>query len=66
MIVYGDTTVEPDETLSLVLSTPVGMTVADGTGVITITNDDVPPPPTLSISSVSVTEGNKEQRRRRP
>ena len=59
VIVYGDTTVEPDETLSLVLSTPVGMTVADGTGVITITNDDVPPPPTLSISSVSVTEGNK-------
>ena len=58
VIVYGDTTVEPDEALSLVLSTPVGMTVADGTGLITITNDDVPPPPTLSISSVSVTEGS--------
>ncbi len=38
--VVGDTTVEPNETFTLALSNPVGATIADGTGVGTIVNDD--------------------------
>ncbi len=37
------------------LSNAVGVTIADGTGAGTITNDDVP---TLSIGDTSVVEGN--------
>ena len=38
--VVGDTTVEPNEVFTLGLSNPVGATIADGTGVATIVNDD--------------------------
>jgi hypothetical protein len=38
--VLGDTTVEPNETFSLVLSAPVGAFVSDTTGVATLVNDD--------------------------
>lgn len=38
--VNGDTTVEPNEKFSYVLSNPFGATIADGTGVGTIVNDD--------------------------
>jgi VCBS repeat-containing protein len=38
--VTGDTTVEPNETFNLVLSTPVGATVSDTSGTATIVNDD--------------------------
>lgn len=41
----GDTTVEPDETFSVVLSNAVNATIGDGTGVGTIGNDDVAPTP---------------------
>ena len=46
--VRGDTTVEPDETFSLLLSNPTGATLGTATGVATLFNDDVapsPPPP---------------------
>jgi len=43
--VNGDTTVEPDETFSVVLSNAVNATIGDGTGVGTIGNDDVAPTP---------------------
>jgi len=57
--INGDTTVEADETFSVVLSNPVGATIADGTAVGTIVNDDSGGGgPTLSINDVSVTEGN--------
>lgn len=58
--VVGDTTVEADETFTLTLSNPSGATVADGTAVGTITNDDVADPAslTLSISDASVVEGD--------
>jgi hypothetical protein len=56
--INGDTTVEPNETFVVNLSNPVGATIADGQAVGTITNDDVPALPTLSISDVSVSEGN--------
>ncbi|MGQ0618861.1 MAG: Calx-beta domain-containing protein [Panacagrimonas sp.] len=56
--VRGDRTVEPDETFLLNLSNPVGATIADGSGIGTISNDDAPPAlPSLRINDVSVTEG---------
>ena len=36
-----DSTVEPTETFTLTLSTPTNATIADGTGVATLTNDDM-------------------------
>ena len=54
----GDTTVEPNETFLVNLSDPSGATILDAQGVGTITNDDTAALPTLSISDVSVTEGN--------
>src|SRR5262249_31984652 len=48
--VTGDTAVEANETLSLILSTPSGATIAHGTATGTIVNDDTAPLPTLSIS----------------
>jgi hypothetical protein len=57
IVVNGDTIFEPTETFNLVLSTPtVGYTIADGTGVGTITNDDQVR--LLTINDVSVTEGS--------
>ena len=53
--VLGDARWEPNEGFSVVLSAPVGATIADGTGDVTITNDD---PLELSIADASVTEGN--------
>ncbi len=50
--VNGDTTVEPDETFYVNLSSPTNATLAHGSGVGTITNDD------LSINSVVVAEAN--------
>jgi hypothetical protein len=58
VVVLGDTTFEPDETFLVNLTSPVNATIARGQGVGTITNDDAPPPPTLSINDVTVTEGN--------
>ena len=54
-----DNVVEPNETFTVGLLTPVNATIADGTGQATITNDDAAPPPlpTLAINDVSVTEG---------
>ncbi|MFM9960443.1 MAG: beta-propeller fold lactonase family protein, partial [Planctomycetaceae bacterium] len=49
--VNGDTQIEPNETLSVVLSNLSGsneVTIADGTGVGTITNDDAATPPVIT------------------
>jgi len=40
VVVYGDRTVEANETVLLTLSSPTGATIATGTGTLTITNDD--------------------------
>lgn len=57
--VLGDTAVEGNETFSLQLSTPGKATVADGTGIATIVNDDAAPAPLprLKVSDVAVKEG---------
>ncbi len=54
--VNGDIEFEPDETFDLVLSAPSGATIADDTGLGTIQNDEGMP--TLSISDVTLAEGN--------
>ena len=60
--VIGDTAVEPNETFTVTLSAPSGVTIAKATAIGTITNDDVagtiPPTitPGLSISDASATE----------
>jgi large repetitive protein len=54
--VNGDLADELDETFDITLSNPVGATIADGSGLGTITDDDAAP--TLSVDDVSVTEGN--------
>ncbi|MFN7927653.1 MAG: Calx-beta domain-containing protein [Blastocatellia bacterium] len=41
--VTGDTTVEPDETFFVNLTTPINATISKAQGVGTITNDDLPP-----------------------
>jgi tetratricopeptide (TPR) repeat protein len=41
VLVNGDLTVEPNETFTVNLSGPSGATIADGTGVGTIVNDDI-------------------------
>jgi dipeptidyl aminopeptidase/acylaminoacyl peptidase len=40
--IFADTTQEPDETIGVTLSNPVNATIGDGTGVITIADDDAP------------------------
>jgi len=56
--VTGDTAVEAAETLTLNLSGPSGATLADGAATGTIVNDDVAPPPVVSVSGTTVTEGD--------
>ena len=53
--VVGDTTVEGNETFSVNLNNAVGATIADGQGIGTITNDDLPK---LSITDVTQVEGS--------
>jgi hypothetical protein len=54
--VNGDTLDEPDETYVVNLSNETNATIADGQGLGTITDDDLPP--ALSIDDVTVTEGS--------
>jgi hypothetical protein len=55
--VKGDTTIEPDETFFIKLSTPVNATIGDNSGVGTILNNDTNR--TIRISDApSVVEGN--------
>ncbi len=53
--VTGDTSVEPDETIKITLSSATAATILRATGTGTITDDDLP---SASISSPSVTEGD--------
>jgi uncharacterized repeat protein (TIGR01451 family) len=56
--IFGDATVEPDETFFVNLGAATGATVVDNQGVGTIINDDGLPIPGIFISDVTVTEGN--------
>ncbi len=56
IVVNGDTLDELNETFTVDLSNPMNATILDSQGLGTITDDD--PVPTLSISDVTVVEGN--------
>ena len=57
--INGDTTVEPNETFSVTLSSPANAVLGTATGTGTITNDDTAPGlPSLAIGNLSVTEGH--------
>jgi CSLREA domain-containing protein len=57
--VAGDTSVEPDETFTVVLSNPANATLADGSGTGVIVNDDIAAVvPSITIHDTAVTEGN--------
>src|SRR3954452_24651479 len=53
--VSGDTTVEPDESFNVVLSSPAGATIGTGTASSTILNDDVAAP-ALSITAAQMSK----------
>jgi hypothetical protein len=55
--ILGDIQRESDESFYVFLSNAVNASVASGTGIGTIVNDDQPPP-TASIGDVTVTEGD--------
>jgi len=55
--VNGDPNVEPNETFDLVLSSPSGTTINDGTGAGTIVNDDVATTTDLSIQKTIASPG---------
>jgi hypothetical protein len=46
---------EPDEQYTIVLSNPQGLTIGDGTGVVTLVDDD--PPPGVTIGGCNLVEG---------
>lgn len=56
--VLGDTTVEADETFTVTLSNPNGVTLADGSAIGTITNDDVATPTPGHGSATMVVNDN--------
>lgn len=60
ILVVGDTVPEADETLFVELSDPTGATLQNEQATGTILDDDEPP--TLSISDVSISEGNSGTR----
>jgi hypothetical protein len=54
VVINGDTILEPDETFNVVLSNPSGATIADGSGLGTIVNDDAA---SIAINDVTEVEG---------
>ena len=56
VLVDGDTLYEANETFGVTLSAPVNATIGVGTATGTINNDDTAP--SVSVSDVSVSEGN--------
>src|SRR5258705_2810148 len=53
----GDTAIEPNETFTLNLSGAINAIIGDNQGVGTITNDDAPPPPTVTMNTPTVSLG---------
>ena len=57
LMANGDTTLESNETFSVTLSSPQGATIARGSAVITIVDDDLPPGVSIQ-NAAPVQEGN--------
>ena len=56
--VNGDWSYEANETFSVTLSSPTFAAISDGSGLGTITNDDIHPPSGLTATGVSMTQIN--------
>jgi large repetitive protein len=56
LTVNGDATAEPDETFTVDLSSPTNGTIAEGSGLGTILDDDGPP--SVSVDDVTLPEGD--------
>jgi serine protease len=56
--ILGDTQLEADESLRVLLSDPVNATLGDAVGSVTILNDDQPAKPGLAIADATLAEGN--------
>jgi hypothetical protein len=54
-VVHADAALEADETFTVNLSNPVGASIADGQGVVTILNDEAP---VASVADCSAVEGD--------
>ncbi len=59
VVVNGDVVDEPNETFTVTLSNPAGLTIDQGTATGTILDDDGPP--TVNSADTSVVEGNTGQ-----
>jgi hypothetical protein len=62
--IIGDSLVEGDETFTITLSDPAGLTLGRATATVTILDDDQPPAPaspsvSFTTSTAQVTEGNR-------
>ncbi len=55
VVINGDSVLEPDETFTVNLSNPTNATIADGSGLGTINNDDAA---SIAINDVTLAEGN--------
>lgn len=60
--VLGDTLVEPDETIRMMLSNPVNATLATAEAELLILNDDEQIIPNVSVTGRQVTEGHTDTR----
>ena len=56
--IFGDTSVEGNETFNVTLTSPTNATISDNSGLGTINNDDAAPAVSLSINDVTLSEGN--------
>ena len=59
--VKGDTTVEADETFAVNLASPSNATIADGTALGTILNDDHEADPAPTVASIVVDDGTAQR-----
>jgi alpha-tubulin suppressor-like RCC1 family protein len=58
--INGDTVPEASETFNVMLVSPIAAAISDGTGVVTLTNDDTLP--IISVANVSASEGDEGTR----
>lgn len=61
----NDSVVENIESFTIELNSPIGLILADGSGVGTINDNDIAPKPSISINNVSVKEGNTVKKGRK-
>jgi hypothetical protein len=59
--IANDAAMEPTETFTVVLSTPVNAGIASGTGIGTILDDDLPPPNYLNGALITNTNNTVQQ-----